>query len=79
MTEDERREIVRLKAQVELLQDVVAFLCLSVVPPELLDRFVERLDTPIAGETADTTRDVHNAIDRFIDKIKHRRPITGED
>ena len=67
-----------MKAEIELLQYVVVFLCTAAIPSDALGRLIERLDTPVAGDDIETTQAMHNVIGRFINKLEETRTVTKD-
>ena len=59
----------RMHAEIQLLRYVVRFLCGATVPPDKLREFVEFLDVPIAGDTPETTKVLHDTVGRFLHEL----------
>ena len=64
-----------MKADIELLKDVAASLCILTLAPADLDRLIERLETPIAADIPDATKAIHDAISGFVEKLRNSRPV----
>ena len=67
-----------MQAQITLLHDTVVLLSAIAIPPDILDRQIERLSTPIAGDTPEATESIHKAISRFLDDLHELRSITKD-
>lgn len=66
------QELSHLKAQMDCLNYVVAFLAAATLPLESVSRLAEALETPVDTGGPLTTEAMHKANERFIDVLcKH--------
>ena len=70
MSDNERDQLIyKLVAETALLRSVAAFLCAATVPRNVLDVFIEGLDVPLAGNSPNATKFVHEANGTFISQV----------
>ena len=55
----------RLHTDTLLLRRAVIFLLGATISPDTLSKFVEALGVPVAGDTPEATKVLHEAIDTF--------------
>lgn len=73
MPEPVANTIASMKAEILVLRHVVSFLCANTVPSDTLHRYIERLETPITGDTPEVTKIVHQAIEEFLGQLSKER------
>lgn len=62
--------LLHLKAEIETLHHAVVFLCVAVVPPDSLFRYMEQIGSSIDIEGGKTAEAIQSARTRFIGELK---------